>query len=63
MDGRGQRVINVLSKKLPAGFHEAIWTGVDEQGRSCLAGMYLYRITILQAGKYKTVTEKLIITN
>lgn len=63
LDARGMLVKNVLNKKLAPGFYEAEWEGSDENGNSCTAGMYVYRVTLSQNGKLKTFTEKLIITN
>jgi len=40
----GRRVTTLMDRALPAGRHEAVWTGRDETGRPVASGTYLYRI-------------------
>ena len=43
-DISGALVATLLDDHLPAGHHEAVWRGCDDQGRSVPSGMYFYRI-------------------
>jgi len=40
----GRRVATLVSGSLPAGYHESVWTGLDESGRSVASGIYFYRL-------------------
>ncbi|MEZ4388832.1 MAG: FlgD immunoglobulin-like domain containing protein [Candidatus Krumholzibacteriia bacterium] len=51
----GKRVTTLVDEDLPAGRHQARWTGRDTAGRPVAAGTYLYR---LQAGPW-SATGKL----
>jgi len=44
-DVSGALVTTLLDQPLPAGFHEAAWSGRDAQGRAVPSGVYFYRIT------------------
>jgi hypothetical protein len=46
----GRHVATLVNRQLPAGSHEAIWNGRDQQGRTLPSGNYLYR---LEAGSYQ----------
>jgi len=43
-NSRGQQVKNLVNRFLPAGTHEIIWNGKDEQGRKLPSGRYLTRL-------------------
>jgi len=34
----------LAGEKLPAGFHERVWQGVDDRGQAVASGVYLYRL-------------------
>lgn len=56
-DVRGARVRTLVSGPLPAGRHEAVWDGRDDEGRALPSGAYIAR---LEAGG-TTSTEKLVL--
>ncbi len=43
-DLQGRRVAVLVAGLLPAGRHEAVWRGTDEQGHRVASGLYLYRL-------------------
>lgn len=46
-DLNGRRVRTLLSgEQVEAGQHEAVWRGLDDQGRAAAAGVYLCRLRI-----------------
>jgi len=57
-DVSGRRVRTLVNGTLPAGYHEATWDGVMEDGRAAAAGVYFYRI---RSGDFLE-TRRLILT-
>ncbi|MBM3317652.1 MAG: S8 family serine peptidase [Candidatus Eisenbacteria bacterium] len=57
-DPSGRLVRTLVSGHQPAGLHQSLWDGRDEQSRPVAPGVYFYR---LQAGD-KTVAQKVIVT-
>ncbi len=55
-DIRGRRVANVVSGKLPAGHHTALWAGRDGHGRPVASGVYFYRLVTDE----RTLTRKML---
>jgi len=55
-DLAGRRVRTLVSGPMPAGRHEAVWEGVNDQGRRVASGVYFYRLT----GEDRTFTKKLV---
>ena len=55
---QGQLVKTVLSGRLAAGQHQAIWDGRDQSGKQVASGIYLYRLS----GDGFRATRKLIFT-
>jgi hypothetical protein len=51
----GQRIRTLVSEVQPAGHHEVIWDGKNDNGRQVSSGVYFYR---LQAGSFHK-TEKM----
>ena len=54
----GQRIRQLLDEPLLPGFHEAVWDGRDEVGRSLGTGVYFYRVRVgddLATGKMTMV--------
>jgi hypothetical protein len=51
----GNLVRRLVSRSLPAGYHEATWDGRDERGQLVSSGIYLYRFN---AGR-ETITGKM----
>ena len=41
----GQRVATLHEGSLPAGYHEAIWNGSDDNGSPVATGVYFYRLS------------------
>ena len=52
---RGQKVKNVVSRKLPAGKHSFSWNGTDNNGRIVSTGIYFYRVML----NNKIITKKM----
>ncbi|MCI0698975.1 T9SS type A sorting domain-containing protein [candidate division KSB1 bacterium] len=52
----GQVVRTLHQAALPAGFHEIVWDGRDEQGRLVAAGVYLYRLHVRSERKENVFT-------
>ncbi|MCI0699289.1 hypothetical protein L0337_45715 [candidate division KSB1 bacterium] len=56
IDLNGREIATVLDRvELPAGLHQRIWNGRDDQGRAVASGIYFYQ---LQVGNFMT-TKKL----
>lgn len=54
----GQLVKTLVDADLPAGDHQAVWNGTDDQGRALASGMYFYR---LQAGGMSEVRRMVLL--
>ena len=54
---KGQKVRSLISETLPAGKHQIIWNGTDDNGNGIASGIYLYR---MKSGKYSS-TRKMIL--
>ncbi len=50
----GRLVKTLIFKEMPAGFHNFIWNGKNENGTKVGSGIYIYRI---KAGKYTAVRK------
>ncbi len=55
----GQRVRSLIGGYREAGYHAVVWDGTDDAGKSCAAGVYLYRLT---AGG-KTASSKMLMVD
>jgi hypothetical protein len=55
---RGERILELLNQRLPAGRHQISWQGVNHFGKPVPAGLYFSRLLI--AGK-KTFTRKMLV--
>jgi hypothetical protein len=53
----GQLVANLVSETQPAGWYEAHWSGLTDQGQLAASGIYLY---LLEAGSFRD-TRKMIL--
>ena len=42
----GQSVRVLVDENLPAGEHQALWNGTDQQGRNLASGVYFYRLEV-----------------
>jgi hypothetical protein len=42
---RGQEVKTLISKVMPAGYHEVVWDGKNSGGEEVSSGVYFYRLT------------------
>lgn len=58
-DTLGVKVIVLVDKVLPAGKHEIIWDGTDQEGKPVPSGIYFFK---LEAGDF-VKTEKLLLLN
>ena len=54
----GQRVATVVDEYLSAGYHQAVFHGVDDSGRQLASGVYLHRLV---AGDYVETRKMLLI--
>ncbi len=54
---KGQKVKQLVNGQLPAGQHQIIWNGTDNNGNSVTSGIYFYK---LKSGVY-TSTRKMIL--
>jgi len=54
----GQHVRLLVSEQLPAGQHELVWDGRDNNGRHVASGVYLYRI---MAGSFLSVKRMMLV--
>ena len=54
---KGQKVKTLIDEKLPAGTHQVVWDGKDDNNKSVSSGIYFYRIN---SGDF-TDTKKCII--
>lgn len=43
------------------GFHEIIWNGKNETGKRLSAGLYIYRLTVVQFGKQEVQVQKFML--
>jgi len=53
----GQKVITLIDRNLPAGYHSTQWNSTDDNGNPVATGIYLYKLT---AGEF-TETKKMIL--
>ncbi|MCB0306205.1 MAG: T9SS type A sorting domain-containing protein, partial [Calditrichaeota bacterium] len=54
----GQKVRTLISERLAAGYHQAVWDGLNERGAQMSSGMYIYR---LEAGKFQQVRKMILL--
>jgi flagellar hook assembly protein FlgD len=57
-DVSGQLVKTLLDSPMEAGTHQAVWNGLDEQGRAVSSGVYFYQLQ----GETENTTKKLVVT-
>ena len=48
---KGQKVKTLLNKELDIGVHSFVWSGLDEQNRKVVSGMYFYRVKVNEEEK------------
>ena len=53
----GQKVINLVDERKPAGYHVVKWNGCDYQGRKLASGIYFYKF---RAGEYNLVRKMIL---
>ncbi len=56
---RGQKILELLNKTMPAGSHKIAWQGADRFGKPLPSGLYLSRLTI--AGQAAFIRKMLLI--
>ncbi len=54
---KGQKVRGLINQTMPAGRHQMVWNGADDNGSTVASGLYFYR---LKSGKYSS-TRKMIL--
>jgi len=54
---KGQRVVNLVDKRLEAGNHQVNWNGIDGSGKPVSSGIYFYQMS---AGEF-TAIKKMIL--
>ena len=54
----GQRIRRLVDAEMLPGFHEAVWDGRDQAGRSLGTGIYFYRVGVGQ----RVETRKMLMT-
>jgi hypothetical protein len=54
---RGQRVRSMVNGSLPAGKHQVVWNGTDDNGSAVSSGLYFFR---MKTGKYSS-TRKMVL--
>lgn len=54
----GQKVRTLVNERLNAGFYEAVWNGLNDQGQAMASGLYIYRI---EAGNYHMVRRMVLL--
>ena len=57
-DVSGQLIKTLLDSPMEAGTHQAVWNGLDEQGRAVSSGVYFYQLQ----GETENTTKKLVVT-
>ncbi len=57
-DLQGALIRTLVKENLPAGQHEATWSGIDQQGREVPSGVYLARI---RAGEYDGTRKMMLL--
>ena len=50
---KGERVKKLISNRLDAGFHSAVWDGKDDNGKKAASGIYLYRFKTTKINQVK----------
>lgn len=56
-DLKGRRITSLVNGQVPAGYHEVVWSGMDDTGRRVSSGVYF---THMQAGEV-VETHKLVL--
>ena len=56
-NSKGQKIKTLIKEILPAGKHQVVWFGNDDNGKPVASGVYLYKI---KSGRY-TSTKKMIL--
>jgi len=54
-DVAGNRVIELLNEKKPAGKHHILWDGLNEQGQKVPGGIYFCHLKTSQAGQRNVI--------
>ncbi|HEX2896719.1 MAG TPA: T9SS type A sorting domain-containing protein [candidate division Zixibacteria bacterium] len=57
LNALGQQIVTLMDKKMPAGYHQVVWKGIDSNGKILANGVYFYRLTTEDA----TQTKKMLL--
>ena len=55
---KGQTVKTLINEKLPAGNHQVIWNGKDNNGKQVASGIYFYK---MKSGNYNNTKKMLLL--
>jgi flagellar hook assembly protein FlgD len=55
---KGQKVKTLIDEKLPAGNHQVIWNGKDDNSKQAASGIYFYK---MKSGNYNETKKMLLL--
>ena len=58
---KGQLVKTLVNAELDNDYHEIVWNGVDDSGKSVSSGVYFYKLSTNNGGGRYTSTKKMIL--
>ena len=57
-NSKGQKIKTLVDSELPAGAHQVVWNGDDNNSKPVVSGVYFYR---LSNGKFQKTNKMLLI--
>ena len=58
---KGQLVKTLVNEELEADYHEIVWNGRDNSGKTTASGVYFYKLSAAKGGGKYTSTKKMIL--